>query len=340
MPNSTKKTLQLYRNETVYQPYLNLTALEVAKEELSSLTLRDGEIIAARYQEENSDIKTVIGIAHSIGNVSGLSFFVECESGETFTETDPIFLASVAHGITSSDITNWNSKTSNIGTITGITMNNVSKGTSGVVDLGTVITSHQDVSTLADGAEYDSQNKLIYLKHGNTRLSNPINAADFVKDGMVSTVTVGTGTGANVGVTCLIVSFNTDAGKEDIELPLSQIFNPNNYYTKTETNNLIKDLDKVPYTQIVPVSSTQTIEPYKMYDLGTISSSLTIVFDTSKEVSGYTKEYIIRFVAGSGCNITLPNGVLYANGTTPTYTSGHTYEIDVVNNCAVIGEFY
>ena len=36
------------------------------------------------------------------------------------------------------------------GTITGITMNGVSKGTSGVVDLGTVITSHQDISGKVD----------------------------------------------------------------------------------------------------------------------------------------------------------------------------------------------
>lgn len=36
--------------------------------------------------------------------------------------------------------------TANEGTITGIKMNGVSKGTSGVVDLGTVITSHQDIS--------------------------------------------------------------------------------------------------------------------------------------------------------------------------------------------------
>ena len=36
--------------------------------------------------------------------------------------------------------------TSNTGTITGITMNGASKGTSGVVDLGTVITAHQDIS--------------------------------------------------------------------------------------------------------------------------------------------------------------------------------------------------
>jgi hypothetical protein len=64
-----------------------------------------------------------------------------------YTETDPVFTASAAHGITSSDISNWNSKTSNVGTITGITMNGASKGTSGVVNLGTVIT---DVSGKVD----------------------------------------------------------------------------------------------------------------------------------------------------------------------------------------------
>lgn len=36
------------------------------------------------------------------------------------------------------------------GTITGITMNGASKGTSGVVDLGTVITAHQDISGLQE----------------------------------------------------------------------------------------------------------------------------------------------------------------------------------------------
>ena len=36
--------------------------------------------------------------------------------------------------------------TSNIGTVTGITMNGSSKGTSGVVDLGTVITEHQSLT--------------------------------------------------------------------------------------------------------------------------------------------------------------------------------------------------
>lgn len=64
------------------------------------------------------------------------------------TETDPIFNASVAAGIQSSDIANWNSKTSNIGTVTGIVVNGVQDNpdSNGIVDIGSVITAHQDIS--------------------------------------------------------------------------------------------------------------------------------------------------------------------------------------------------
>ena len=50
--------------------------------------------------------------------------------------------------------------TSNTGTITGITMNNINKGTSGVINLGTVATS--DTKTTA-GASSDSSNKLYII---------------------------------------------------------------------------------------------------------------------------------------------------------------------------------
>ena len=49
-----------------------------------------------------------------------------------------------------SDLTNDSGFTSNTGTITGITMNGSSKGTSGVVNLGTVLTAHQDISGKAN----------------------------------------------------------------------------------------------------------------------------------------------------------------------------------------------
>ena len=43
--------------------------------------------------------------------------------------------------------------TKNLGTITEVKMNGASKGTSGVVDLGTVITEHQDISGKQDVIE-------------------------------------------------------------------------------------------------------------------------------------------------------------------------------------------
>ena len=199
----------------------------------------------------------------------------------SFTEVDPVFTASVASGITSSDISNWNSKTDNVGTVTGVKMNGTTNNpTSGVVDLGTVITSetslskgtttgsgnavtdisvnghqitltkgttfltsHQDITGLADGIYYDSTNKRIYLRNGSNNLSGSyayIDATDFIKDGMVDSVTVGNGTGSNAGVTCLIITFNTFDGSpthQTIELPISQIFNASNYYTKSDIDN-------------------------------------------------------------------------------------------------------
>lgn len=107
----------------------------------------------------------------------------------------------------------------------------------------------------------------------------------------------------------------------------------------TRTTISIDGLDKTPQVTGTAAASA-TIDPYKMYDFGTVSTAMTIAFNTSNEVSGYTKEYMIRFVAGNGCSITLPSTVLYANGQAPTYTSGKTYELDVVNGCVVVGEFY
>ena len=87
---------------------------------------------------------------------------------------------------------------------------------------------HQDLSAYVTGGDYNSQDKTIELKNGNTVLAS-IDATDFIKDGMVSEVKIENGN--------LVITFNSDSGKEGIAIPLTDIFNPENYYTKTETNN-------------------------------------------------------------------------------------------------------
>lgn len=310
-----RKKIQLLRNESVYTPSEGKTALDNAKTDLSNVVLNDGEIVIGRYQENNENVKTVLGIKHNIeadgqeNPVEGMTFFTNSDnfvskpvvlyqtdgttgllgvnpsqlgndwqlenydfspykylrcyfkmgnfstngveltpsmvvelpldiesksksagdstqeepktacdmyiaggmspnpsdpsnafsvlvavdstktkfqvinqmmydeyqydntygnsetpannngrflykiegcydtlnnsSTSEFVEHDPVFTASPAYGITSTDIDNWNSMVSG-GGITGITMNGKSKGTSGVVDLGTVVTEETD----------------------------------------------------------------------------------------------------------------------------------------------------------------------------------------------------
>lgn len=52
-----------------------------------------------------------------------------------------------------SELENDSGYTSNTGTVTGIMMNGASKGTNGIVNLGTVLTQHQDISGKADRAD-------------------------------------------------------------------------------------------------------------------------------------------------------------------------------------------
>lgn len=72
-------------------------------------------------------------------------------TGEKYTWNSKGTYSKPSGGIPDSDIASaatWNAKGN--GTITGIKMNGASKGTSGVVDLGTVITSHQSLSGKQD----------------------------------------------------------------------------------------------------------------------------------------------------------------------------------------------
>ena len=86
------------------------------------------------------------------------------------------------------------------------------------------------LASLVDSGSYNSTTKKIELKHGSTVLSE-IDATAFIKDGMVSDVAITSGN--------LVITFNTDAGKQPISIPLTDIFNPANYYDKTATDQLL-----------------------------------------------------------------------------------------------------
>ena len=91
---------------------------------------------ASKGTSGNVDLGVVLTAVSFNGTAATIS-----NGSVSISESDPVFSASVAASISAADITNWNSKTSNTGTITGISMNGASKGTSGNVNLGTVVTA-------------------------------------------------------------------------------------------------------------------------------------------------------------------------------------------------------
>lgn len=83
-----------------------------------------------------------------------------------------------------------------------------------------------------DGAVYDSNTKRINFTNNNI-IKAYIDATAFIKDGMVDNVEIEDGK--------LIITFNTDSGKEPIELDITAIFDPSNYYDKDTVDDLLDE---------------------------------------------------------------------------------------------------
>ena len=130
--------------------------------------------------------------------------------------------------------------------ITGVSVDGVAQP---VVDnVANIQISIPTVNSFFDGVEYDSNAKRINFYNGGKTTGTVIDyvdATDFIKDGMVDDVVIDTPTGGtHAGVECLIITFNTDAGKEAIEIPVADIFDPStlNELSASVINNQTKIL--------------------------------------------------------------------------------------------------
>jgi hypothetical protein len=94
------------------------------------------------------------------------------------------------------------------------------------------------VTDYADAVAYDTNTKYMKFYHGGTGGTEvfSFDASPFLIDGMVQNVEIKDVEISGETVTCLVISFNTDAGKQDINIPLTDIFDASNYYTKDEVD--------------------------------------------------------------------------------------------------------
>ena len=82
------------------------------------------------------------------------------------------------------------------------------------------------VSGIVTSAIYDSSGKTIELKNESGVTVSTIDATDFIKDGMLDSASVEDVVISGETVRCLVLTFNTESGKEPINIPLSELFDP------------------------------------------------------------------------------------------------------------------
>ena len=170
--------------------------------------------------------------------------------------------------ITAQDIPSIPSKTSDLTNDLGF-----------ITDSDSAITNKALASEAVYSGTYDSNSKKILLKNkANTTLAE-IDATAFIKDGMVSQVEVSNGN--------LVITFNTDAGKNPISVPISDIFDANNYYTKTEADSTFLTSHQS-LSNYVTLSTDQDINGNKDF-FGSLSSNS----DVGSSSSGITRDRVI-----------------------------------------------
>ena len=129
-PTSTKTAREAVAETGVYLETNNSATRLIAPTFVGNLT---GTASGNLTSNSNLAWSKVTGAddLKAIENLSGTSGLLRKTAANTweldttnylssFTESDPVFSASAASGITSSDITNWNNKTSNTGTVTSV----------------------------------------------------------------------------------------------------------------------------------------------------------------------------------------------------------------------------
>lgn len=144
-----------------------------------------------------------------------------------------------------------------------------------------------DVEGLFGYSEYDQGTHRINFKNTSTgSVISYIDASPFIVDGMVQNVEIKDVTIEGGSVKCLVISFNTDAGKQDINIPISQVFDASNYYTKAQTDSAIAAYTYDKATIDHKVAEGGTFDPTQYYDKTATDNLLANKADTA---TTYTK---------------------------------------------------
>lgn len=174
-----------------------------------------------------------------------------------------------------------------------------------------------DVESFFGAVAYDSQTKRINFYNTSTggTVLGYVDATDFIKDGMVSNVEIKEVTGKG---TCIVITFNSDAGKQAIEIPITQIFDASNYYTKAQTESYVQGYTYDKATIDEKVAEGGTFDPTQYYDTAHTYSKTevnTLLDGKADTATTYTKTEVDTALGGKQATLVSGTNIKTVGGT-------------------------
>lgn len=130
--------------------------------------------------------------------------------------------------------------------------------------------------------------------------------------------------------------------QDNIPTKVSQLTNDSNYATTSEVATKADKYKTQNVTSAVSsAGGSYSFQPNTYYVIDQLSgiTTFTFSFATPSDTS-IVNEYYIQFTTpAAGVALSLPSSIKWFNGETPIIQGGKTYQLNVINNLAVIGVF-
>ena len=243
---------------------------------ITAATSALAESIAEQGYQTSGDVQNAISGKAEASDVQSLSGTVTAHTANTDIH------------VTTADKTAWNAK----------------------ADLSDI----PSVSGYADAVAYDTNAKEMKFYHGGTGGTEvfSFDASPFLVDGMIESVVITSVTSGGSEVQVLEITWNSAAGGQVTDIPLTAIFDPSNYYTTAQTQAYVTAYTYDKQTIDDKISQSGTFDPTQYYTTANTYSKTevdTALAGKADTATTYTKTEVDTALSGkqatlvSGTNI-------------------------------------
>lgn len=177
-----------------------------------------------------------------------------------------------------------------------------------------------DLAGYADAVKYDTQSKYMKFYHGGTGGTEvfSFDASPFLVDGMIESVVITSITSGSSEVEVLEITWNSAAGGQVTDIPLSEIFDASNYYTTAQTVSYVTGYTYDKSTIDTKISESGTFDPTQYYTTANTYSKTevdTALSGKADTATTYTKTEVDTALGGKQATLVSGTNIKTVGGT-------------------------